>query len=188
VFRGYLERAPARDPLSRIQYLDTKTYLPGDILTKVDRMSMATSLEARVPMLDHVFVEWVTRLDPKWKMGSQGQKSILRKLAGRIGVPREVLYRPKQGFALPLVHWIRHDLKEMVLSVLLDPRSLQRGYFDESGIRRFTQEFFNGRTNNASLMWRFIMFELWHREFLEPLRRLHRTPEFNGAVAQSGNH
>ncbi|MGC2773746.1 MAG: asparagine synthase (glutamine-hydrolyzing), partial [Candidatus Sulfotelmatobacter sp.] len=78
-FRNYISAAPARDPVSRILYLDTKTYLPGDILTKVDRMSMAASLEARVPMLDHVFLEWVTSLAPQWKMGKQGQKYILTK-------------------------------------------------------------------------------------------------------------
>jgi asparagine synthase (glutamine-hydrolysing) len=187
VFRGYIERAPAKDPLSRIQYLDTKTYLPGDILTKVDRMSMATSLEARVPMLDHVFVEWVTGLDPKWKMRNQDQKSILRKLAERVGVPREVLYRPKQGFALPLVHWIRHELKEMVLSLLLEPRSLQRGYFDEKGVRQFTQEFLDGRRTDTLPIWRLMMFELWHREFLERLKGSAGTPESNGAVAVLGS-
>jgi asparagine synthase (glutamine-hydrolysing) len=188
VFRGYIERAPARDPLSRIQYLDTKTYLPGDILTKVDRMSMATSLEARVPMLDHVFVEWVTQLHPKWKMGKQDQKSILRKLAERVGVPREVLYRPKQGFALPLVHWIRHELKDMVLSLLLEPRSLQRGYFDEKGVRQYTQEFLNGRRNDSLPIWRLMMFELWHREFLERIKAPPGAPELNGVVAVPGNH
>jgi asparagine synthase (glutamine-hydrolysing) len=83
--REYMENAPATDALSRVLYLDTKTYLPGDILTKVDRMSMLTSLEARVPMLDHVFLEWVTGLTPEWKMRGRDQKYILRKLAERVG-------------------------------------------------------------------------------------------------------
>src|ERR1700730_18663253 len=95
-FRAVLNAAPATDPLSRVLYLDSKTYLPGDILTKVDRMSMLTSLEIRVPMLDHVFIEWVTALAPEWKMRGAKQKYILKKLAARVGVPGEVLHRSKQ--------------------------------------------------------------------------------------------
>lgn len=166
-FRAYLSSAPARDPLSCVLYLDTKTYLPGDILTKVDRMSMAASLEARVPILDHVFLEWVTSLSPAWKTGKRGQKYILRKLAERLGVPREVLYRPKQGFALPLLRWMRHELKGLVLDLLLDRSALQRGYFDEKGLRLFLDAFFQGRTNDYLPVWRLMMFELWHRNFLE---------------------
>jgi asparagine synthase (glutamine-hydrolysing) len=167
VFRKYLSDAPAHDPLSRVLYLDTKTYLPGDILTKVDRMSMATSLEARVPMLDHVFLEWVASLTPRWKMSKRSQKYILTKFAARVGVPSEALCRPKQGFALPLLHWIRHELKELILTVLLEPRTLQRGYFNERGVRRLLNEFFSGRTDDYLIIWRLMMFELWQRNFLE---------------------
>jgi len=181
VFRGYLDRAKASDPLSRVLYLDTKTYLPGDILTKVDRMSMAASLEARVPMLDHVFLEWATSLSPEWKMGKHRQKYILIKLAERLGVPREVLHRPKQGFALPLVHWLRHDLKELVHSLLLEPRALQRGYFNERGVRHLLREFFAGRTEDYLPIWRLMMFELWQRSFLEPF--IGANPEEQPAFA-----
>ena len=169
IFRQYINNALADDPLSRVLYLDTKTYLPGDILTKVDRMSMAVSLEARVPMADHVFLEWVTSLAPQWKMNNRGQKYILTRLAERIGVPREVLQRPKQGFALPLVHWMRHELKELVLDVLLDERTLQRGYFNEHGVRHLLNEFFCGHTDDSLPIWRLMMFELWYRDFLEQL-------------------
>jgi asparagine synthase (glutamine-hydrolysing) len=169
LFRSYIGQAPANDPVSRVLYLDSKMYLPADILTKVDRMSMATSLEARVPMLDHVFLEWVTSLTPSWKMGKNGQKYILAKLAQRVGVPSEVLHRPKQGFELPLSHWIRGELREMVLSSLLEPRTLQRGYFNEAGVRRFLNEFFSGRTDDYLPIWRLLMFELWQRNFLERL-------------------
>ncbi len=167
LFHSYLEKAPARDPLSKVLYLDTKTYLPGDILTKVDRMSMATSLEARVPLLDHVFLEWVTRLPVEWKMRGGTQKYLLRKLAERVGVPRQVLDRPKQGFALPLVHWIRNELKEMILTILLEPRTLQRGYFNPAGVRRLLDEHFRERRDHSPRIWRLLMFELWQRNFLE---------------------
>jgi asparagine synthase (glutamine-hydrolysing) len=170
IFREYIRKAPARDPLSRILYLDTKTYLPGDILTKVDRMSMAASLEARIPMLDHIFLEWATSLTSKWKMQKRGQKYILARLAERVGVPREALFRPKQGFALPLPHWIRHDLKDLTLSLLLDPKTLHRGYFNEKGVQFLLSEFFRGRTDDCLVIWRLMMFELWQRSFLKQFR------------------
>jgi asparagine synthase (glutamine-hydrolysing) len=170
VMYRYFEQAPAKDPVSQMLYVDTKTYMVGDILTKVDRMSMATSLEVRVPILDHEFVEWATGLPLDWKIRGGKQKYILRKLAERVGVPREVLYRPKQGFALPLVHWLKHELKELILSVLLDPRTLQRGYFEARGVRQLLDEHFRGRRSHSGQIWRLLMFELWHRNYLERIR------------------
>jgi asparagine synthase (glutamine-hydrolysing) len=170
IFRKFIRKAPALDPLSRILYLDTKTYLPGDILTKVDRMSMAASLEARAPILDHIFMEWVTSLTPEWKMGKRGQKYILTRLAERVGVPREALFRPKKGFAVPLLYWMRHELKDLTLSLLLDPKTLQRGYFNEQGVRFLLNEFFRGHTDDYLVIWRLMMFELWQRSFLEQFK------------------
>jgi asparagine synthase (glutamine-hydrolysing) len=168
-FEEYLDRAPARDPLGKVLYLDSKTYLPGDILTKVDRMSMAVSLEARVPLLDHEFLEWVTSLSPRWKMRNGSQKIILKKLAERVGVPSEVLNRPKQGFALPLEHWMRCELKEFVKSILLDSQTLSRGYFNAAGIRRMLDEHLQGRRDHSPRLWRLLIFELWHRNFLQKI-------------------
>jgi asparagine synthase (glutamine-hydrolysing) len=186
LFRDYLDQAPASDPLGRVLYLDTKTYLPGDILTKVDRMSMATSLEARVPLLDHVLLEWITSLAPRWKMRNGSQKYILRKLAERVGVPARVLNRPKQGFALPLGHWMRNELKDLVQDVLLEPRTLQRGYFNAKGVRQMLGEHFRNRRDHSARLWRLLIFELWHRNFLE---RLVKTDEsaLEHAAALSGD-
>lgn len=167
ILRGYFDRSPAGDPVSQMLYVDTKTYLAGDILTKVDRMSMATSLEVRVPILDHLFVEWVTRLGSKWKMPGGQQKYILRKLAEKVGVPNQVLNRPKQGFSLPLAHWLRNELKDLVMTVLLEPRSLERGYFIPEGVRHLLDEHFSGRRDQSSRIWRLLMLEMWHRSFLE---------------------
>ena len=162
----YFAKAPARDPVSELLYVDTKTYLPADILTKVDRMSMLNSLEVRAPILDHKFIEWVTGLPPEWKLRGSRQKYILRKLAERVGVPREALNRPKQGFALPLVHWMRNELKD-VLMILLEPRTLQRGYFEADGVRKLMNDhLYRGRVLTGRI-WRLLMFELWHRNFLE---------------------
>src|SRR2546428_13566439 len=93
VLRSHFEHAPAHDPVSQMLYVDTKTYMVADILTKVDRMSMATSLEVRAPILDHVLGEWVTGLPPEWKLRGNRQKYILRKLAERCGVPNEACHR-----------------------------------------------------------------------------------------------
>src|SRR5882757_1194838 len=168
--RRAFAQAPARDPMSEILYVDTKTYLVGDILTKVDRMSMLNSLEVRVPILDHEFVEWVAALPAEWKRRGQESKYILRKLALRLGVPREVIYRQKRGFSLPLVHWMKNELKEM-LGVLVDDRTLQRGYFDPNGVRRLMDEHLTGRRVLSQRLWRLLMFELWHRNFLEKFVR-----------------
>jgi asparagine synthase (glutamine-hydrolysing) len=171
VMYKYFDSAPAEDPVSQMLYVDTKTYLVADILTKVDRMSMLASLEVRVPILDQEFVEWATSLPVEWKIRRGRQKYILRKLAERVGVPREVLYRPKKGFALPLVHWMKHELKELIISVLLDPETLQRGYFEPRGVQQLLDEHFRGRRDHSGRIWRLLMFELWHRNYLTSLRR-----------------
>ncbi|HLZ39523.1 MAG TPA: asparagine synthase (glutamine-hydrolyzing) [Candidatus Sulfotelmatobacter sp.] len=169
IMRDYVEAAPAKDPLDRLLYLDTKTYLAGDILTKVDRMSMAVSLEARVPILDHIFLEYVTGLPSDWKLHGRTQKYIFRKLAERVGVPKEVLNRPKRGFALPLVHWMRHELKDLIVTTLTESRTMQRGYFDAKGVHRMLDEHFRERRDHSARIWRLLMAELWHRNFVEGL-------------------
>jgi asparagine synthase (glutamine-hydrolysing) len=166
-FQSYYDRAPAADGLSRLMYLDVKTYLTGDILAKVDRMSMATSLEVRVPMLDHVFVEWAASLPVEWKFRSGTKKYILKKLAERLGIPTELLHRPKQGFALPLVDWMRSELKSQFLDLLLEPKTLQRGYFKPKAVQSLVKEHLTGRRNRSGVLWRMLVLELWHRNFLE---------------------
>jgi len=187
VMYRYFDQAPAKDPISQMLYVDTKTYMVADILTKVDRMSMATSLEVRVPILDHLFVEWATALPPEWKLRGGVQKYILRKLAERVGVPREVLYRPKQGFALPLVHWMRNELKDLIMTVLLDPKTMQRGYFNAEGVRQLLDEHFRGRRNHSGRIWRLLMFELWHRNYLEGLLKSDRGAEPYRVTSVTGN-
>jgi asparagine synthase (glutamine-hydrolysing) len=186
VFRDHVARAPAKDAISHLLYVDLKTYLPADILTKVDRMSMLTSLEARAPMVDHVFLEWATGLSSDWKMRGSEQKYILKKLAERVGVPREVLHRPKQGFALPLVHWSRHELKELIQTVLLEPRTLQRGYLNPRAVRQLLDEHFRRRRNHAGKIWRLLMFELWHRNYLEKLHAVDASVGQDVALPLSG--
>src|SRR5207302_425801 len=182
-FEDYYQKAPAQDQLSRLLYLDTKTYLTADIMTKVDRMSMATSLEMRAPMLDHLFIEWVTSLPLKYKLQNGQPKYMLKKLAERLGIPRVLLHRRKQGFALPLVHWMREELKEGLLRILLEPRALQRGYFRPKAIRSILDEHFRGHRDNNGMIWRLLIFELWHRNFIENLS--HRA-EATGSLHSIG--
>jgi asparagine synthase (glutamine-hydrolysing) len=170
LFRNYYDRAPARDDLSRMQYLDTKTYLPADVLTKVDRMSMATSLEVRCPLLDHEFVEWSASLAPRWKLRMGQSKYALKKLAERLGVPARTIHRPKQGFAMPLVHWFRKELKSGIAQILLEPRSCARGYFNPVGVRTLLEDHWRGRRDNSGSLWILLMFELWHRNYLDSVR------------------
>jgi asparagine synthase (glutamine-hydrolysing) len=161
------DEAPAHDSLSRLLYLDTKTYLTADILAKVDRMSMATSLEVRVPMLDHEFVEWVAALPVDWKFRTGTRKFILKKLAERLGIPSSLLHRRKQGFQLPLAEWMRDSMKDQFLRVLLEPRTLQRGYFKPEAVRALIDEHTRERRNRSGILWRMLVLELWHRNFME---------------------
>jgi asparagine synthase (glutamine-hydrolysing) len=166
-FARYYDEAPASDQLSRMMYLDTKTYLTADILTKVDRMSMATSLEVRCPILDHEFVEWAASLPVKYKFRNGTRKFLFKKLAEKLGIPPESLHRRKQGFSMPLVHWMRHELKDGLLSILTEPRTLQRGYFKPDAIRSVIEEHARGQRDHAGVLWMLLIFELWHRNFLE---------------------
>jgi asparagine synthase (glutamine-hydrolysing) len=167
LFRHIFEEAPAKDLVSQLLYLDTKTYLPFDILTKVDRMSMATSLEVRAPILDHIFLEWVTSLPASLKLRNRSGKYILKKLAQRVVVPPQVLYRPKRGFAVPLVHWMRKELKRDLVEILLEPRTLARGYYSKTSLRQLIEEHTSGRRDRSHEIWLLLMLELWHRNFLE---------------------
>ena len=166
-FRRYYNDSPAHDALSRLLYLDMKTYLTADILAKVDRMSMATSLEMRCPILDHEFIEWVATLPIEYKFRTGTRKYLLKKLAERIGIPSALVNRRKQGFSLPLVHWMRAELRDGLLGILTEPRTLQRGYFRPEAVRDLLDEHFRGTRDRAGAIWLLLVFELWHRNFLE---------------------
>ena len=165
--RSFYAKAQGPDRISRLLYLDTKSYLTGDVLTKVDRMSMATSLEVRCPILDHVLIEWVTGLPATWKYRDGVRKYLLRKLAQRLGVPG--LDRPKQGFAMPLTHWWKSDLRDTLLPILTEPKTLQRGYLNPTAVKQFVNEHLSGRRDYGQELWLLLVFELWHRNFLEKI-------------------
>jgi asparagine synthase (glutamine-hydrolysing) len=148
--------------LDRIVYLDTKTELPGDILTKVDRMSMGNSLEVRVPILDHKVVEYVARLPMQYKLRGQTTKYLFKKAFGDL-LPSEILTRPKMGFALPLQHWFARDMRDFLRDALFDSRARKRGYYNERFVDELVQEHASGRRDNSYLLWRLLALEIWHR-------------------------
>ncbi len=162
VLRRFVPDGRERSLLDRIVYLDTKTELPGDILTKVDRMSMAHSLEVRVPLLDHRLVEYVARLPMRYKLRGATTKYLFKKAFGDL-LPPGILTRRKMGFALPLPHWFARDLREFLRDVLFDPRTLQRGYFNAAFVDALVREHARGRRDNSSLLWRLLALEIWHR-------------------------
>jgi len=160
--RAHANNAPTDDPLSVLQYLDFKTYLPGDILTKVDRASMAHSLEVRVPLLDHHFIEWVSGLPPDLKLRGGTGKYILKKSL-EPHLPDEVLYRAKKGFSIPLAAWLRGPLRQAVREAVLSQRMLDTGIFNETYLRHMVDQHESGASDYSAPLWSVLMFEAFLR-------------------------
>ena len=163
VFRRYARQAPTDHPLSLVQYLDMKTYLPGDILTKVDRASMAHALEVRVPILDHQFVDWISQLPPGLKLKGREGKYIFKK-ALEPYLPNEILYRPKMGFSIPLASWFRGPLKQRVRDSILGDRMRDSGLFEQNYLETLINHHQSGRRDYSSSIWTLLMFESFLRK------------------------
>jgi len=157
VLRRHWTEAPSEDPLSRVQYVDLHTYLPGDILTKVDRASMAHSLEVRVPLLDHKLVEWVAGLPPDLRL-RHGQGKFLLKRAMRTHLPDELLYRRKMGFAVPLTRWFRGPLREVIRRDVLGEAMADAGILDREYARRLLDEHQAGLRDHSAALWTLLAF------------------------------
>ena len=146
-------------------YIDTKTWLPDDLLIKADKMTMANSIELRVPLLDHKVLEFAASLPPSFKLNGSTTKFILKKaLAQRI--PKEIRDRKKTGFPVPYESWFRNDLKHVVWDVLTDSKTISRGYFRKDAVKGLLQANSNG-TNYSKEIFSLLSFELWQRTFLE---------------------
>jgi len=165
VLKRHAARAPSDHPLSLIQYLDLKTYLVGDINTKVDRASMAHSLEVREPLMDHPLVEWLSNLPPAFKL-RHGEGKVLLKKALAAYLPPEILYRPKMGFAVPLARWFRGPLREPLKKAVLGPVLAETGWFNASYLRRLVEEHQSGVRDHSTPLWTLLMFESFLRNVM----------------------
>lgn len=161
-----LEHSGHLDTVSRYQYLDTLQYLPADILTKVDRMSMANSLEVRSPLLDYTLVEYMATLPLSFKLREGVSKHMLRKLCRRL-LPDSVLTKRKQGFAIPKDRWFQQELRTFAEDLLLDSRTLSRGYFRKESLSRLLKHHATGRRDYSTWIWCLIVLEMWFRLFLD---------------------
>ena len=158
VFKRHARRANTDDPLALIQYIDTHTYLVGDINTKVDRASMAHSLEVREPLMDHELVQWVATLPSSLKLKGAEGKYLLKK-AMEPHLPNDVLYRPKMGFAVPLARWFRGPLKQRVRDSLLGDNMLSCGLFNADVLQQLVREHEGGQHDNSTPLWTLLMFD-----------------------------
>jgi asparagine synthase (glutamine-hydrolysing) len=143
-----------------------KTYLSGDLLVKTDRMTMAHSLEARCPFLDHQLVEFAAGIPLKLKLRGTTTKYILKRALAGI-VPDEIIRRKKHGFGVPVGLWFRTSLKDYVRETLLSPEALRRGYFREPSLRRLIEEHQSGKRDHGHRLWALLTLEIWHRMFID---------------------
>ncbi|MBB5606509.1 MULTISPECIES: XrtA/PEP-CTERM system amidotransferase [unclassified Janthinobacterium] len=165
VLRRHAAASPAPDALSQVQYLDLKTYLPGDILTKVDRASMAHALEVRSPLLDHELVAWMSGLPAHFKLHC-GEGKYLFKKALRPMLPDSLLYRQKMGFSVPLASWLRGPLRQRLQDRLLSPTLAQCGLFEMDYVRHLIEQHASSRRDYSAPLWSLLMFEAFLRQVL----------------------
>ena len=162
VFNRHAARAQTDDPLALIQYIDQHTYLVGDINTKVDRASMAHSLEVREPLMDHPLVEWAATLPSSFKLSGNSGKHFMKKaLESRL--PDDVLYRPKMGFAVPLARWFRGPLRERMRAALLKGPILDGGWFNADVVRQLVEQHESGVRDHSTPLWTLLMFDAFLR-------------------------
>ena len=166
LFERHFDTVRGCDHLSRILYLDTKTYLANDILVKVDRMTMANSLEVRSPLLDHKIIEFAARVPSAIKFRGSTPKYLLKRYLEQ-RLPASLVHRPKMGFSIPLTSWLRTDLRDMGEDLLLSERSTMRGYFASEHVRRLWNAHQRGERDHTHRLWALMVLELWHRLFVD---------------------
>ena len=169
-FRRALASSTATTTLDRMLDADLQLWLPDDLLMKMDKMSMAASVEARVPLLDKSLIDWALRLEPRHKVRGLEGKVLLKRLARKL-LPREVVDRPKVGFTVPLAPWFRGELRELLTDTLLSPTCMGRGYFEPAVLRRLVEDHVEGRRDRGRELWTLLTLELWHRSWID------RAPE-----------
>ncbi|MBP6004834.1 MAG: asparagine synthase (glutamine-hydrolyzing) [Pyrinomonadaceae bacterium] len=166
VLNDWFDRAQDLGLLDATLLTDQMTYLPNDLLVKVDIATMANSLEARSPFLDHKVIEFAASLPESLKMNRFRPKYLLKKVAARL-VPPEVVYRRKMGFGVPIGHWFRGEMKDFVRDVLLSPASLNRGIFKPETVEMYIDQHIRGEVDHATPIWTLLMLELWFQRFID---------------------
>ena len=170
VMRSAWEAHGGQHVVDTLLEADVETFLPGDLLVKMDIATMAHGLEARSPFLDHELMEFAASLPVPLKLSGREKKVVLRDAVAE-WLPRDLLDRPKQGFGVPLARWLRQDLREFACEVLLDPASLDRGYFRGPAVEQLLRTHIEGREDLSSQLWTLLFAELWHREFVDAPHR-----------------
>ncbi|NDJ78481.1 MAG: asparagine synthase (glutamine-hydrolyzing) [Chloroflexi bacterium] len=166
-FAALFDPADSRAFTAQLLDVNLATYLPDDLLVKTDRASMATSLEARAPFLDHKLVELAARIPANLKLNGKVTKYILKEAAAGL-LPDDIIHRQKHGFGVPVGRWFRENLKDYAREVLLDPAALERGYFNAAAVQRLLDEHTSGQRNHGQRIWTLLTFEWWHRLFIDP--------------------
>jgi asparagine synthase (glutamine-hydrolysing) len=151
---------------SQMMRFDLETYLPDDVLTKVDRMSMAHSIESRVPLLDNEVIDFANTLPSDLKIRNGRRKHVLKEVAAKL-LPEGLVDRKKQGFGVPLGVWFRGGLRELFADTLLSSSALQRGYFEPRFVRQIVDEHLSGRRDHTLRLWQLVVFERWHRQYVD---------------------
>jgi len=180
IVKKYLQNSEGRDLVNRMLYVDTKTWLVDDLLLKADKMTMANSLELRVPFLDHKILEFAASLPGKYKVHGFTTKYILKRVLSN-RVPQEILNRKKVGFPVPYNAWLRTDLKDWIRDLLLDRETLQRGYFNRNCIERLISQNTALGGSYSKELFSLAVLELWHREFLGKQETPSRQSAFDPA-------
>jgi len=165
ISKNCFEKGPKNDRVNQMLYVDTKTWLVDDLLIKADKMTMANSIELRVPMLDHKFLEFSASLPGNYKVRHFTTKYIAKKTL-RSRVPQEILDRKKTGFPVPYESWLRTDLRDWMRDLLFEPKTLARGYFNKKCIEKLISEDFQGNGHSKEI-FSLAVLELWHRVFLK---------------------
>jgi asparagine synthase (glutamine-hydrolysing) len=164
--RHHFNRTDIDNPMERILAGDMATYLSDDIMVKVDRMSMAVSLEARAPLLDHQLIEFVARIPYEYKLRDGTGKYLLKQVAADL-LPPGILQKRKQGFAIPIARWLRNELKDLMSDTLSDRSFRERGVFNESGVRNLVREHLSAERDQSEPLWLLLTYEMWARRFLD---------------------
>ena len=162
----YFRRSTSSDPLDQQEYVDIKSYLVDDILVKVDRMSMANSLEARVPFLDHRFVEFAASIPSGLRLNGKRTKHILKKALQR-ELPMQIIERGKEGFSIPIKNWMKNELKTMMLDSLSEANVRDKGFFDPHYVNRLVNEHVNGNENHSHRLWALMAFHMWYDLYMK---------------------